>query len=205
MNEQKLKDAEDRFLKRYPGGFAHPEMEAIARKHKMDAMIELCQSAFKKNAFKDEAAICDTMVKVVSRASMVSMFEKPKFRDFVAAASPVEHQALAAGLKALLHGSQKNGLQSLVDILKPAKLAKWSLVTIIPNYFRPSDEVFVKPTTAKGVIEFFELPGLTYKAEPSWEFYQAYREAIQEMKSRVDPLLAPSNAAFCGFLMMSLK
>lgn len=37
------------------------------------------------------------------------------------------------------------------------------------------------------------------------KFYEGYRDLILDMKSKVDPSLAPSNAAFSGFLMMSLQ
>ncbi len=93
----------------------------------------------------------------------------------------------------------------MLDVLKDGKLAKWSLITIIPIYFRPQIEIFVKPTTAKGVIERFELKSLHYKPAPTWAFYKEYRTIINEMKSNVDPSLAPNNAAFSGFLMMSLE
>jgi hypothetical protein len=64
--------------------------------------------------------------------------------------------------------------------------------------------VFIKPTTAKGIIAYFELENLIYESQPTWEFYQAYRTEINRMKEQVDCSLAPNNAAFSGFLMMSL-
>ena len=64
--------------------------------------------------------------------------------------------------------------------------------------------MFVKPTTTKNAIRFFELEGLEYKPRPSWAFYERYRETINEMKSRVDPSLSTSNAAFTGFLMAAM-
>ncbi len=76
---------------------------------------------------------------------------------------------------------------------------------MIPVYFRPQIEVFVKPTTAKGVIKFFELESLQYKPTPTWAFYEEYRAVINAMKSKADACLAPSNAAFTEFLMMSLE
>jgi hypothetical protein len=66
-------------------------------------------------------------------------------------------------------------------------------------------EVLVKPTTAKGVIEYFELEGLKYSSHPTFEFYRAYREQINQIKKEVDASLQFDNAAFCGFLMMSLE
>jgi hypothetical protein len=46
MNLKKLLQAEAAFFMRYPGGFNHPEMEALGKKHKMDKMITLTQEGF---------------------------------------------------------------------------------------------------------------------------------------------------------------
>ncbi len=205
MNIDKLKEAEAQFLQQYPGGFADPDMEKIGKRHKVGQMTELAQASFKKSYFKDPRSISDNMVKVVGRSSMVSMFEKPKFRDFVSMQNNADLKTLTDGLKNYLHGNQQRGFEAMVEILLTQKLAKWSVLTIIPNYFHPDTEVFVKPTTAKGVIQHFELEGVEYKPLPSWEFYERYRDIILDMRSRVDPSLAPNNAAFCGFLMMSLQ
>jgi hypothetical protein len=204
LNLNKLRQAEDTFLMHYPGGFYHPEMQAIGKKHKMDKMIGLAQAGFAKPQFKDTRAVAETMVKLVSRSSMVSLFEKPRFRDFVAMLSAQDCQQLTGGLKAFLHGSQQQGFEAMLDILQAGKLAKWTLMTILPCYFNPTVEVFVKPTTTKGVIAQFELDELQYRPMPSWDFYQRYRACIQEMKAVADESLTGSNAAFCGFLMMSL-
>lgn len=204
MNVQKLKEAEERFLEAYPNGFMHPEMQALGKKHKMEQMVAMAREYFAKNGFSDPLTVARSMVDIVSRSSMVSLFEKPKFRDAVAAMDNNQLQTLAHGLKDFLHGNQQEGFDALVSALTPFKLAKWTLVTVVPNYYRPDEEVFIKPTTAKGVIQHFELQGLEYKPRPTWEFYAAYREAILKMKSLVDSSLTPSNAAFGGFLMMSL-
>ena len=190
-------------MARYPGGFDHPELQAIAKKHKMASLVEFTQKAFSKKAFRDTGQICDDMVKVVSRSSMVSMFEKPKFRDFVKRLSLNEKQFLADALKKILHGKQQAGLEAMVDLLLTEKLAKWSLVTIIPAYYAPTEEVFVKPTTAKAIIQQLELSSLEYKPRPSWSFYDAYRTVVNEAKQQVNESFSTSNAAFTGFLMMS--
>lgn len=205
MNLKKLKQAEQAFFDRYPGGFDNPEMVAIGKKHKMDKMVEFAQEGFARRNFKLPDLIAENMIKVVSRSSMVSLFEKPKFRDFVRALPTKRRDQLAAGMENLLHGEEQLGFESMVEVLRSGKLAKWSLMTICQTYFRPEEEVFIKPTTAKGVIEYFELEGLVYKPAPTWEFYERYRSVINEMKSRVDPSLSPYNAAFSGFLMMTLQ
>ncbi len=205
MNLAKLKQAETQFLDKYPEGFMHPDLQALGKKHKMEQMIALAQESFSKNRFRDPQTIAENMVKIISRSSMVSMFEKPKFRDATKGFSEKDTKLLSSGLKNFLHGNQQRGFETMVDVLKPIKLAKWSLVTIIPNYYHPDKEVFVKPTTAKGVIQYFELEDLAYKPAPTWEFYQKYRDAIAEMRAKVDKSIAPNNAAFGGFLMMNLN
>ena len=147
--------------------------------------------------------IVQSMVKVVSRSSVISMFEKPKFREFADTLFPEERSLLAGGLEELLHGKEQIGFETILDLLKSRKLAKWSLLTVCQTYFHPQRDVLVKPTTVKGIIEYFELKNLQYKPTPSWTFYNAYRSTIYEMKSKVDSSLSPTNAAFSWFLLLS--
>lgn len=205
MNASKLKQAEADFLARYPGGFQNPEMLAMGKKHKMDKLSDQVQEAFQKRNFRDTSTIVDDMARFIGRSSMVSMFEKPKFRDFVNSLDPAEKNTLATGLRHRLHGDEEKGFNAMLSVLLSRKLAKWSLISAIPLYFKPEQEVFVKPTTTKGVIKYFELADLVYRPQPSWEFYAAYRDAILKMKKVTHQSLSPNNAAFTGFLMMAIK
>jgi hypothetical protein len=205
MNPKKLKLAEAEFMRRYPGGFSHPEMQVIGKKHRVDKMVALAQEEFAKRKFKNSETIAEAMVKMVSRSSLISIFEKPRFRDSVRIMSHSEKDLLTTGLEDFLHGKRQQGFELMTEALAQWKLAKWSLLTLIPNYYRPLDEVFVKPTTAKGVIDYFELEGLVYTPKPNWAFYKGFRDTIDQMKPLVDPSLSPSNAAFLGFLMMSFR
>ncbi len=192
-------------MSRYPDGFADPEMVKIGKRHPMQKMTALTRECFSAKASKNIQQYADDMAKVVGRSSMVSMFEKPKFRDFVKRLAPGELSFMVQAMHNFLHGSnQQAGFEALIELLKTEKLAKWSLVSIIPAYFAPNDEVFVKPTTAKNIIEYFEVSGLVYKPLPTWAFYSAYRDLINEAKTKVDSSLSPSNAAFSGFLMMTM-
>ena len=206
MNLSKLKQAEKEFLHRYPGGFDNPEIIATrVKKHKPDQMIALAQESFSKRNFKLPDLIVQNMIKVISRSSIISVFEKPRFRDFANALSSQEREFLSSGLKELLHGDEQTGFEMILDLLKSRKLAKWSLMTVCPTYFHPQRDIFIKPTTVKGVIECFELEDLHYRPTPSWAFYVAYRLAFLEMKTKVDPSLSPTNPAFSGFLWMSIQ
>lgn len=204
MNLKKLKQAEVAFFDRYPGGFANPEMIAIRKKHKLDKMIELTQDSFVKRNFKLPELVVENMIKVVTRSSLISVFEKPKFRDFARSLPSKDKKTLTRGLEELLHGNEQFGFETVLGVLKSGKLAKWSLMTICQAYYRPQFDVFVKPTTVKGIIEIFELKNLHYQPAPTWAFYDEYRATINEMKTKVDASLSPYNVAFSGFLMRGI-
>jgi hypothetical protein len=202
MNKTKLKEAEEKFLMRYPGGFTHPQMLELAKKHKVEKMKQLAQDSFAIEKFESSHGIIDAMGKVVSQSSLISIFEKPKFRDLLKVLNDGEKDHLVFGLKEYLHGNQAFGFKTMTELLQEYKLAKWPLLTVYPIYYRPNVEVFIKPTTVKGIIEYFELTGLKYSSKPNFEFYQAFRERIKQMKQDVHITLQVDNAAFCGFLMM---
>jgi hypothetical protein len=205
MNIEKLKQIEADFFYRFPGGFDNPEMIAIRKKHKLDKMIETTQQVFVKRNFKLPDLVVENMVKIIIRSSLISVFEKPRFRDFAHSLSAESRQTLANGLRETLHGDEQHGFETMLAVLQAGKLGKWSLMTLIQAYYRPEVEVYVKPTTVKGIIETFDLAPLHYKPKPTWEFYEKYRAAINEMKTWVDPSLSRYNIAFSGFLMRGMQ
>lgn len=203
MNLKKLREAESLFLLRYPGGFQHEDMQRISKKHNVDKLSDFAATALSKDKFRHQGQVLDDIVRIVTRSSMVSRFEKPRFRDYLNGMNRDDRTLLATGFKQLLHGRQEQGFNNVVDVLADGQLAKWSLSTVCLFSYHPHKEVFVKPTTTRNVIRQFELEGLTYSPRPSWAFYAGYRDAIETMKSHVHPSLSPNNAAFTGFLMMS--
>lgn len=204
MNKEKLKKAEENFFIRYPGGFSNPLMLEISKKHKVEKMHKLAKACFAIEEFDNPNKIIEAMNKIVSQSSLVSLFEKPKFRDLVKILNDNEKELLAKGLMEFLHGDQELGFEIMTGLLTEYKLAKWPILTVCSVYYNPSVEVLIKPTTVKGVIEFFELEGLKYNSKPSYEFYRAYREQINLMKNEVDGSFREDNSAFCGFLMYSM-
>ena len=204
MNIQKLRRAEEEFFNRYPGGFDNPELIMIRRHHKLEKMFELAQNSFAKKNFDRPDLIVKYLVKIITQSSLISRFEKPRFRNFALALLPQEKQTLAKGLEELLHGKKEIGFEILVEILQPWKLAKWSLTTICLAYYYPQTEVFMKPTTTKNIIKYFDLNDLHYYPTPTWAFYEGYRATINEMKTKVDASLSPNSIAFTGFLMRTM-
>ena len=204
MDKSALKDAQDRFLKRYPGGFDNPELVAMGKKYKMAQHCAFARERFAQKSFDSPQDIVEAMAQLASKSAMVSMFEKPKLKAAVAELDHLQSTAWADALRQLLHGDQQSGFEALVAALSQHKLAKWTLVSLVPCYYAPDAEVFVKPTTAKLVIEKLGLD-LKYSAKPNWEFYERFRAALLQMRRIAKRVRAPDNAAFSGFLMMELS
>ena len=205
MDYQKLKEAEAGFLQRFPEGFSDPGMESIKKKHNVDKLTEFAQANLTRANFNRPELIADTVLKIVSRSSMVSRFEKPKFRDFIKSLNSHEKQALADAFEKRLYGRQKQcGFEEIQGMLAHHKIAKWAVISVVPFYFAPTKEAFVKPTTAKGIIAYLNVEELEYKPTPSWEFYKGYLKLLKDIKKQVAPSLSPNNAALTGFLMVSV-
>ena len=203
LNKEKLAAAQAYFLDCYPGGFAHPDMQAIAKKHKVDQRTAFAQKELKKPCFDEPEAVVQAIAKLVSGSSMVSMFEKPKFKAAVERSSPKERKGIAAAYYELLHGDEAAGFEQVAAFLQKHRVAKWPVATAVPCYFRPNKDVLIKPTTVKLIIAELELP-IKYGPKLDWAFYAQYRKYLAQARKQCDPALAPNNAAFAGFLMMSL-
>lgn len=204
MNLNKLQEAEAQFLQRYPGGFADPAMQPIKKKHNVDKLVDFTRESLRRENCKRPEFVADALLKIVSRSSMVSRFEKPRFRDFIGSLGSDEKRALASAVEKRLHGGKQAGFEAMLGLLLHHKLAKWAIISVAPFYFAPTREVFVKPTTAKGIVALLEVENLHYKPVPTWEFYKGYRDLVANIKKQVAPSLSPNNAALTGFLMMSL-
>lgn len=205
MNIEKLKAAESAFIEAYPGGFDGDRLKEMRSRHRIGKLTEMVHEQLAPARFRDPAAAVEAVARVVAASSLVSVFEKMRFRDFVAGMSRDEQALMAGGFYEQLHGDRAKGFHMLLDILGRGGLAKWTLMTLVQYYYYPHVEVFIKPTTCKGIIEAFELADLIYNPKPSLEFYEAFKEQIITMKAHVDPDLAPDNGAFTGFLMMAMK
>ncbi len=205
MNLEKLKIIEEHFFELYPKGFEDEGLAKIVKRHNVAKLTEFTQEAFAKEKFANTGQIVEDMVKIVSRSSLISLFEKPKFRDAVKAMSSERKDMLSIGLEEMLHGSFKNGFNIMLDILTEEKLAKWSLISVLPYYYAPKKHLFIKPTTTKNVLKYFEIEEIIYKPRPSYAFYSKYKKIINAFKKEVNKKLSNDNAKFTGFLMIGME
>ena len=204
MNLNKLYEAEANFLLRYPEGFADAAIRSVRKKHNVDKLVAFAQDNLSRAQCNRPQHVADTLLKIVSRSSMVSRFEKPPFRAFVDALGSDEKEGLAHAIEQLLHGKKQRGFEAYLGMLAHHKIAKWAVISAVPFYYAPRREVFVKPTTAKGILRYLEIEDLAYRPMPDWAFYKGYRDILARIRKKVHPRLSPNNAALSGFMMMSL-
>jgi hypothetical protein len=202
MNIRKLREAEAAFLARFPKGFDDPGMERIRKSHNVESLAAFTRANVTGEMLSRPHEFADVLLKIVSRSSMVSRFEKPVFRQFLDSLDSNQKSFLAEAFRKRLLGRKKReGFEEIVDLLARYKLGRWSLVSALPFYFAPTREAFVKPSTAKRIVSYLEIPDLQYHPRPDWDFYRGYRKLILDIKKEVDPSLTPNNAATTGFLM----
>lgn len=205
MNIEKLKNAQEEFLLHYPKGFKDEEFFPSMKKFNPLKLEEFTKKNLKKESFSNPSLVVEAFFKIVQKSVLVSLFDKLKFRDMLATLNSYEKDILSIELYELLHGNKRNGFDGLVEFLKEYNLAKWTIISVILYYNDRKKEYFIKPTTTKNVIKYFEIKDINYKPTPSYEFYNAYKKVLNEMKKSVHRSLKPDNAAFTGFLRIVIE
>jgi len=205
MNLKKLKDIEVEFLSQYPSGFEDEHFFPTMKKFNPAKLEEFTKENLKKENFSNPNLVVDAFFHIIQKSVLVSLFDKLKFRDMLSSLSSYEKDMLSIELYELLHGNMKNGFEGLVEFLEQYKLAKWTIISIVLYYFNRKKEYFIKPTTTKNVINYFEIKDILYKPKPSYEFYSSYKKALNEMKKNVHKSVKVDNAAFTGFLRISIE
>ena len=90
------------FLQMYPKGFEDEGLREVSKKHNVVKLSEFAATALAKKRFAMPGAVLDDIVKIVTRSSMISMFEKPRFRDYVTGLSRSDRDYLTEGYRKLL-------------------------------------------------------------------------------------------------------
>jgi hypothetical protein len=205
MNIEKLKDYEAEFLEQYPNGFDDRTFPSIMKTFNPLKLEEFAKEALKKENFQNPSLVVDGFLKVVCKSVFVSLFDKLKLKDMIASLNSYEKDMLSIEIYELLYGNKKDGFEGLVEFLEQYKLAKWTIISVVPYCMKRHQNYFIKPTTTKNIIKTFDLEDLIYKPKPSFEFYDKYSKALDLMKSSVDKSLSPDNVGFTAFLKVVME
>lgn len=205
MNLEKLKDYEAEFLEQYPNGFEDGIFFPSMKKFNHQKLQDFAKDVLKKENFQNPNLVVEGFFKVIQKSIFVSLFDKLKLRDMITSLNSYEKDMLSIELYELLYGNKKDGFEGLVEFLAQYKLAKWTILSVVPYSLNPNIEYFIKPTTTKMIIKTFELKDLIYKPRPSFEFYENYSNQLDKMKSKVNKNLSPNNVGFTAFLKVCIE
>jgi len=204
MNIEKLKDLEAEFFEEYPKAFEDERLLKLMKKFNPSKLEELSKQYFHKDNFSQPEIVCENFIKIVSKSVVVSFYDKMKLKDAIKDMGMYQKDMFSIALYDLLHGNKKDGYDSFVEILSEYSLAKWTLVSLVPYYMNRKKEYFIKPTTAKNIINYLELKGLKYKPKPSFEFYKGFKKALDEIKKNVPKNLSEENICLTAFLRLAI-
>ena len=205
MNLEKLKDLESEFLNSYPEGFKDDNFFPTIQKFNPQKLEDFAKNALKKENFSNPNLLIEGFFKTVQKSVMVSLFDKLKLKDAIASLNSYEKDMLSIEIYEFLYGNKKDGFEGLVEFLAQYNLAKWTIISVTPYCINRHNEYFIKPTTTKMIIKYFELNDLIYKPKPSFEFYQKYAKVLDEMKSNLHDSLTFDNVAFTSFLKVAIE
>ena len=205
MNLEKLKDVESEFLEKFPKGFKDEHFFPTMKKFKPEKLEVFAKEALKIENFSNPNLIVEGFFKTIQKSVMVSLFDKLKLKDMIVSLNSYEKDMLSIEIYELLYGDKKEGFEGLVDFLAEYSLAKWTLISIVPYSLNRQTEYFIKPTTTKNIIKYFELKDCIYKPKPSFDFYENYTKILVEMKENLDDSLTFDNAAFTAFLKIGIE
>lgn len=205
MNLNKLKDLESEFLDRYPKGFEDEQFFPQIKKYNPEKLETFAKEVLKKENFSNPNLLVEGFFKTIQKSVMVSLFDKLKLKDAIASLNSYEKDMLSIEIYELLYGNKKEGFEGLVEFLAQYNLAKWTIISVTPYCINRHSEYFVKPTTTKMIINYFELKDLLYKPRPSYEFYEEYTKNLNEMKSNLHKSLTFDNVAFTSFLKVAIE
>ena len=205
MNLEKLKDLEAEFLCQYPTGFKDEQFFPSIQKFKPEKIEEFAKDLLKKENFSNPNLVVDGFFRVVQKSVMVSLFDKLKLKDAILSLNSYEKDMLSIEIYELLYGNKKEGFEGLVEFLAEYNLAKWTIISVVPYCINRHSEYFIKPTTTKMIIKYFELQDCIYKPRPSFEFYENYTKALDEMKSNLHESLTFDNVAFTSFFKVGIE
>ena len=205
MNLEKLKDLESEFLHRYPSGFKDENFFPQIQKFKPEKLELFAKDVLKKENFSNPNLAVEGFFKTVQKSVMVSLFDKLKLKDAIASLNAYEKDMLSIEIYELLYGNKKEGFEGLVEFLAQYNLAKWTIISVTPYCINRHKNYFIKPTTTKMIIKYFELKDCNYKPKPSFEFYENYTKALDEMKSNLDESLTFDNVAYTSFFKVAIE
>lgn len=181
---------DDLFLNFFPEGLEDEEFINLSKKHKVNNKIFKTIEDIDIEDFLEEypptvKKNIQLITKLVTSCSMVSVFEKMAFKNYIA--DKRLHETFLQSLYELLNNCNEDTFMEFARVLglrkheKNCNIAKWPIITFFLMFFNPDQEVFIKPTTIKKVAKLLEYD-IKYEATLNYQTYSLVRDMVTDYK-----------------------
>lgn len=188
----------------YPNGFEDEKWKEGEKKYKVEKINSFVDNNISKKIFENyintnqTGKIIELIEKIISLSSVVSVFEKIAFRNFINEANNKIIDSFAILLNNMLYGKDfEENFDSFSDFLvsnkylgKNTNIAKWTLVTSILAHIKRNEEVLIKPNTAKYISKILQKP-FYYISVPNIITYNDYKKIVMEFKNELEKDFMP--------------
>ncbi|TLG72943.1 hypothetical protein [Culicoidibacter larvae] len=182
---------EHKFLQIFPEGLSGDDWNNAGKRHNPDKIFEIFQTELTKEALEltldsgDYEETIDAITAAVRRVSVISVFEKFAFKNYIA--HQEIHGPFLEALYQFMYNFNEESFDGLVSVLlryrheKNTNPAKWPVVSFFKAYADPDNYVFVKPNTVKGEARVMEWD-IQYKSMPNYQTYMQVMEMVKAFR-----------------------
>lgn len=190
-----MNEADFAFLQKFPNGLEDDLWLSMGKKHNPDRITKALNEEFSKQKLKEQLqkkdykTICETALKLLRRATVVSVFEKVAFTNYLA--HEEVHEDFSKALYNLYYKFSEESFKEFVLVLaryrkeKNSNACKWTVVTFFLAFKEPDKYVFVKPTTTKAIAVALKTD-IDYSPYPTYSTYMKISDMIHNFRESSD-------------------
>lgn len=191
INKQTAKSIDQMFLTIFPDGLEDQTWNDLGKKHDPTKIFKVLENELSEKELKkllkqkDYETICEVTTKLVKKCTVVSVFEKVAFSNFIAKETSAE---FCNALYNFLYNYSEESFESFVSVLskhkhsKNANAAKWPIISFLKAYQDPNSYVILKPNTVKAVAKALEFD-IEYSPRPNYNTYCKVLEMVKQYQS----------------------
>lgn len=183
------------FLQKFPDGLNDELWIDMGKKHKTIKITEKLNDQLSKQNFKmlitkkDYQTICDLSLKLLRQSTMISVFEKVAFANYLAHDDIKKDFSLS--LFDFMYKFGEDSFKNFVLTLarhkkeKNCNACKWTVVTFFKAYQDTNNYIFVKPTSIKAISNALHTE-IGYTPYPNYETYMKAYNMVKEYRDNSD-------------------
>lgn len=179
----------DLFLHFFPQGFQDRAFDIDERQYKHNARQKLL-GALSLEAALDASASDAVAVRPAFNTNILSSFELARMHQLLGSPDGAKFVQAAA---AFTLGDYASGLAQMISAIRPYGRHSWPMMTYLPNLWRPSEHMFLKPNAT---LDFAQRIGhqfqYDYSAEPTASVYQSLLDLVADTETGIAKL-APND------------